>query len=44
MLLRGQALQVREDFRDDLRFLDAGNELELSAATRTGLHLHGARE
>ena len=31
---------MRQDLRDDRRLLDAGNDLELPAATRTGLDLH----
>jgi len=37
MLLRGCALQVRQDLCDDRRLLDAGNDLELPTAARTGL-------
>jgi len=32
MLIRHRTLQVREDLRNDLRLLDAGNDLERAAA------------
>ena len=36
VLLRRRVLQVREDLRDHLRLLDAGNDRQLAAAARTG--------
>jgi hypothetical protein len=41
MPLRRRALQVREDLRDDLRILDAGNDLELAAAAGAAVDLDG---
>src|SRR5690606_31210814 len=39
VMLRRHALQVRQDLRDDLRLLDAGDDLELAAATGAALDL-----
>jgi hypothetical protein len=39
MQIRRRTLKVREDLRDDLRILDAGNDPEPAAAAGAGLDL-----
>jgi hypothetical protein len=42
-LLRCRALQVRQDLRNELRLLDAGDHLQLPAAARAALDLERLR-